>query len=130
MVLEVLDVETVGEAIRSGMAAEVSFFFGEGEAAIKLPPLAIGEDGHGRFVFVLERQGETGVVRRVPVEVGAVDGSGVLIAGGLEAGAEVVTAGVRRLVDGMEVRAPEAPDVQARRGDAGPGANDPGADGQ
>ena len=114
-VIEVLDGGAEGPqaaAIRSGMAAEVSFFFDRGEPTIHLPPLAIGEDNAGRFVFLLDRRGDgTGTVRRQAVEVGSIDGLGVSITSGLEAGSEVITAGVRRLADGMEVKAPDTPDT-------------------
>lgn len=122
-VIEVLDggeEATSVDAVRSGMAAEVSFLFDRGAPTLHLPTLAIGEDTAGRFVFLLERRGDgTGVVRRQGVEVGAIDGMGVVITSGLEAGSEVVTAGVRRLADGMEVKAPAAPDPAMERGGAG-----------
>ncbi len=91
--------------IRSGMAAEVSFRFGTGEAgAIVVPAVAVGEDREGRFVFVLELTGEgRGVARRRGVEVGELTGEGLEIASGLQDGERIVTAGVRRLTDGEEV---------------------------
>jgi RND family efflux transporter MFP subunit len=94
--------------IRSGMAAEVTFTFDreQGEKIV-LPAVAIGEDRDGRFVFVLERGADgTGVVRRRAVKVGRPQSgmAGIEIFEGLDAGEEVVTAGVRRLTDGMAVR--------------------------
>ncbi len=98
--------------VRPGMAAEATFRLRAPgrERRIVVPGVAVGEDREGRFVFVLERgAGETageGVVRRRAVEVGdEVQGlGGIEILAGLEAGEEVVTAGVRRLADGMRVR--------------------------
>jgi hypothetical protein len=72
-----------------------------------VPAVAIGEDRDGRFVFVLERgDGGDGTVRRRPVRIGKPQSSlaGIEVLDGLEVGEEVVTAGVRRLTDGMAVR--------------------------
>ncbi|MEM6794898.1 MAG: efflux RND transporter periplasmic adaptor subunit [Acidobacteriota bacterium] len=98
--------EAAGGSLRSGMAAEVTFYFeGDGQPILRLPPLAVGEDHGGRFVYLFEDRGDgTGSVRRQPVEVGEVTAEGLEILSGVEEGSRVVTAGVRRLVDGMEVR--------------------------
>lgn len=95
-------------AIRSGMAAEVTFTFDEERAdRIVVPGVAIGEDRDGRFVFILERDDDgTGQVRRRAVTVGRPQSGldGIEVVAGLAVGDEVVTAGVRRLTDGMAVR--------------------------
>ena len=105
-----LRIDDDSAAIRSGMAAEVSLrvrYDGEavGSAAIHVPLVAVGEDQNGRFVLIVEDDdGETATVRRRPVEVGDLTEHGVRIVSGLEAGEQVVTAGVRLLNDGMTVR--------------------------
>jgi multidrug efflux system membrane fusion protein len=93
--------------IRSGMAGEVAFSFGgsDGNRRILVPAVSVGEDRTGTFVFVLE--GSTsgqGVVRRREVSVGELTADGIEILGGLGEGEVIVTAGVRRLSDGEEVR--------------------------
>ncbi len=93
--------------IRSGMAANVAFTFGAKNAADRIvaPLHAVGEDRQGRFVFVVEPQGEgVGVVRRRPVKVGGLDAEGLEILEGLTPGERLVTAGVKRLADGREVK--------------------------
>jgi RND family efflux transporter MFP subunit len=94
--------------VRSGMAAEVTFIFAQDrEERIVVPGVAIGEDRDGRFVFVLERGDDgTGVVLRRAVTIGepAEGLGGIEVLDGLSEGEEVVTAGVRRLSDGMAVR--------------------------
>jgi len=96
--------------IRSGMAAEVAFRFEarERRERIYLPTHAVGEDRDGRYVFVLEPAEEKGVgiVRRTPVEVGALTPEGMEILEGLTEAQRVVTAGVRRLTDGERVKLP------------------------
>jgi RND family efflux transporter MFP subunit len=94
--------------IRSGMAAEVEFSFGgKGDVSrLLVPAVSVGEDRDGRFVFVLEESGAGhGVVRRHDVTVGELTADGIEILEGLEGGETIVTAGVRRLSDGEEVRA-------------------------
>jgi len=94
-------------AVRSGMAAEVTFETDsrEGAARLLLPPVAIGEDRDGRFIFLVEDRGDgSGVVRRRAVRVGKFTRAGIEVLEGLSIGDVVVTAGVRRLSDGMDVR--------------------------
>ena len=93
--------------VRSGMAADVRFSFGDEGAtsALIVPLVAVGEDRQGRFVFVVEATGEErGVVRRRAVAIGEIRGTRIEVASGLRAGERIVTAGVRRLTDGQEVR--------------------------
>ena len=98
--------EETDPGIRSGMAAEVGFRFATKEAAgrILLNALAVGEDREGRYVFLLEPQSDgEGTVRRTPVTVGELTAEGLEVTSGIEDGALVVTAGVRRLTDGERV---------------------------
>ena len=95
--------------VRSGMAASVTFRFESDDGAhIYLPAYAIGEDREGRFVFRLEQTEEPGVgrVHRTSVEVGSalMPGGKLEILSNLSPGDVVVTAGVRRLIDGQRVK--------------------------
>jgi RND family efflux transporter MFP subunit len=95
-------------AILPGMAAEVHFRFedeGDRERLV-VPAVAVGEDPRGRFVFVVEDQGDgTALVARRDVTIGALTSDGGLeILHGLADGEQVVTAGVSRLTDGRRVR--------------------------
>jgi RND family efflux transporter MFP subunit len=93
--------------IRSGMAAEVAFRFDVAARTgrILVPAVSVGEDREGRYVFVIERRDEAqGIVRRRPVTVGELTADGIEVLSGLEEGELVATAGVRRLVDGEEVK--------------------------
>ena len=76
-----------------------------GEDRVFVPPLAVGEDRDGRFVFVLEAgEGDLATARRRDVEVGELTPDGLEILGGLADGELLVTAGVRRIEDGQRVR--------------------------
>ncbi len=97
------------DAVRPGMAAEVELAFGSPDDAPKIvvPTHAVGEDRQGQFVFLLTKQGEgTGVVVRTPVTVGELSADGLEIVDGVEAGQLLVTAGVSRISDGLEVAVP------------------------
>jgi RND family efflux transporter MFP subunit len=94
--------------VRSGMAATALFRFkaDSDEQRIYLPSYAIGEDRAGRFVFALEPsdQDGVGIVRRLAVDVGALNGEQLEIVSGVTEGQEIITAGVRRLTDGQRVK--------------------------
>ncbi|WP_421724643.1 efflux RND transporter periplasmic adaptor subunit [Bauldia sp.] len=66
--------------------------------------VAIGSD-RSTHVLVFEPPGaETGVVRKVPVELAADPKGDFVLAGGVEPGTEIVAAGAARLADGLAVR--------------------------
>ena len=92
---------------RSGMAADVQFDFGTstGAHALVVPPVSVGEDREGRYVFVLQEEGGHWYARRRAVDVSDEGtGSGLQITSGLDEGELVATAGVRRIQDGIEVK--------------------------
>jgi len=98
--------------VRPGMAAEVSFRFGRGDGreTIRVPPATVLEDREGRFVWVMEPEGEgLGTVHRREVSVGELTAEGLVILDGLADGDLLVTAGMTRIRDGMRVRVPEKP---------------------
>jgi RND family efflux transporter MFP subunit len=91
--------------VRAGMAAEATFLL-EGATGdrIFVPGVAVGEDRDGRYVFLLDPDGAgAGTVRRQSVEIGETNATGIEILSGLSADDLVVTAGARRLTDGMQV---------------------------
>lgn len=93
--------------IRPGMAAEISFSFeSTGDTdRISVPPVAVGEDRDGRFVFIVKDvTDEIGTAARVAVRVGELTNDGLEITEGLEDGDLLVTAGVNKLVDGQQVK--------------------------
>lgn len=88
-----------------GMAAEVAMETRGGGDRILVPPVAVIEDRRGRFAFVAE-EGDDGQwrARRREVSVGDLRGDGLEVLSGLEDGDLLITAGARRLEDGLEVR--------------------------
>jgi RND family efflux transporter MFP subunit len=101
-------VENESDAIRSGMAARVVFELG-GEAvssdALVVPASAVGEDGDGRFVFLVRGSpGEVGTVEKRRISIGRMTGEGFEVLQGLTAEDKVATAGLQNLLDGQAVR--------------------------
>lgn len=95
------------EAIRSGMAANVTFDLGpmnEGTQLLVVPPIAVGEDGDGRFVFLLNELGEKVIVEKKYIKVGSLSSEGFTVTSGLSLGDKIATAGLQTLLDGQEVR--------------------------
>ncbi|MEQ8661752.1 MAG: efflux RND transporter periplasmic adaptor subunit [Gammaproteobacteria bacterium] len=94
------------EAVRPGMAADVAFTFSApGTAGVTVPLVAVSEDRDGRYVYVLEQVDATRWrARRRAVATGPPQATGIPVTDGLASGERIVTAGVRRISDGMLVR--------------------------
>ena len=110
-VMVLLDEED--EAILSGMSAEVAFRFEseDDRERFVVPTFAVSEDRGGRFVFVVEpTENGRGIVLRRAVQVGELTAGGIEIFDGLEDGDLLVTAGISRIQDGLQVRL--SPDEQ------------------
>lgn len=96
--------------IKSGMAANVTFDFGDHNLQSKeivIPAHAVGEDSDGRFVFLVEatESGENeGIVRKQTVVVGELASDGFQIKSGLSSGQKIATAGLQTLLDGQKVK--------------------------
>lgn len=104
------------EELRPGMSAEVSFTFrsGDNRERFLVPPVAVGEDRDGRHVFVVQRTGEdVGLVERRPVVVGELTSEGLEVFEGLFEGDLLVTAGVSKMHDSMEVKLPPVEESQS-----------------
>ncbi|MGB5820775.1 MAG: efflux RND transporter periplasmic adaptor subunit [Saonia sp.] len=96
------------EDIKSGMAANVTFDFGNGDDTrnvLIVPAKSVGEDSEGNFVYVLESDdGKMGVAKRQSVTVGGLTSEGFEIKDGLTAGQKIATAGLQTLLNGQRVR--------------------------
>ena len=96
------------DAIKSGMAANVTFNFGDSKTTahktLVVPTHAVGEDSNGRFVFIIESKDNTAVVKKQPITIGGLSAEGFEVKSGLQAGQKVATAGLQTLLNGQEVR--------------------------
>ena len=97
-------VERPPQAMRLGMTATVALTVEENAAPMVVPLTALTESDGGTVVFVVDAMNN--VARKTMVDVGGVDEHGVQIAGGLQVGDMVVSAGVQFLRDGMRIRLP------------------------
>ena len=103
----VVDLISRDAAVKSGMAANVSFSFTRtamASAKPVVPTAAVGEDNEGQFVFLIEKNDTTYRVRRHPVTIGKLYENGFEIASGLSEGQFVATAGLQTLLDNQEVK--------------------------
>ncbi|MBB4080433.1 RND family efflux transporter MFP subunit [Lewinella aquimaris] len=98
------------ESIRPGMAANVRFTFGAaGEARDSLlltPTESVSEGPDGKFVFLLVPTDTSDhyVARRTAITIGEFYNKGFAVREGLKEGDLVATAGLKQLLDGMQVR--------------------------
>ena len=94
------------DEIKSGMATNVTFDFSdkaERENVLVVPANAVGEDGNGHFVFLIEET--NGVkVKKQQVTIGELSLEGFEIKSGLSKGQKIATAGLQTLLDGQEVK--------------------------
>jgi membrane fusion protein, multidrug efflux system len=95
---------TPPQGMRLGMTATVAIQIEQEAAAMVVPLTALTEADGTPVVFVVDATTKT--VRKTPVRIAATTDDGIRIAGGLNAGDLVVTAGVQFLRDGMRVRLP------------------------
>lgn len=94
--------------LRSGLTAEITFqFAASASTRIVLPPVAVGQDSAGRFVFTLKPSDSPpeATIQRRTVTIGELTSQGLEIINGIVPGDRVVTAGVSVIHDGLRVRA-------------------------
>jgi len=100
-------VDDATEQLRSGMAANITFTFDEEEQGTKqlvVPPISVGEDGEGRFVFRLNEEADKTTVNKQYISVGELSSEGFVVNSGLSFGDKVATAGLQTLLEGQIVR--------------------------
>ncbi|MEM9260368.1 MAG: efflux RND transporter periplasmic adaptor subunit [Bacteroidota bacterium] len=101
----IITIDKPSETIRPGMAATVTFKAkANDKATLACPVKALGKDTESTFVYLLEKEGEAYRVRRNPVEVGDLLPDGFAVKSGLQEGQLVATAGLKSLLDGMQVQ--------------------------
>jgi RND family efflux transporter MFP subunit len=88
--------------LRLGQTATVLVAQPGQAGVVKLPLAAVFAQGGQTSVWVVEPQAMT--VRAQPIAVAGADGNLVVVAGGLQPGVAVVTAGVHTLTPGQKVR--------------------------
>ena len=95
------------EKIKSGMTANVTFDFGDqkmNNKTLVVPANAVGEDNNGRFVFLIEGEGENAKVKKQKITIGTLTPEGFEVKSGLTVGQKIATAGLQTLLNGQEVK--------------------------
>lgn len=108
------------ELLRSGMAVKVVIPSSapSEEPIILVPAVAVGEEASHNYVYVFKATGDgIGVAKKRRVTVGGLRPNGFIITSGLEEGDEVITAGLRYLQDGREVKLLKNKNIIKRRSD-------------
>lgn len=104
-----IDIQDPTAAIKPGMATSITFDFSGGDKTIDntlvIPVKAVGENGDGNFVFVIESEdGKTGQVKKRKIEIGELTDAGFKVKSGLTGGEKIATGGLQTLLDGQKVR--------------------------
>ena len=95
------------ERIKSGMAANVNFEFVDetiNARQLVVPASGVGEDGNGRFVFLIEGEDNNYKEKKQPITIGDLTAEGFEVKSGLAYGQKIVTAGLQTLLDGQQVK--------------------------
>ncbi|MCG8416534.1 MAG: efflux RND transporter periplasmic adaptor subunit [Proteobacteria bacterium] len=97
--------------VRPGMSADVEFTFGSRDDKLRyvVPPAAVGQDRDGEFVYLIQRKSPgLGVIKRTAITIDPEPtADGIEILEGIKAGDLVVTAGLTRITDGLDVKVAE-----------------------
>ncbi|WP_122465444.1 MULTISPECIES: efflux RND transporter periplasmic adaptor subunit [Brevundimonas] len=97
-----------GMRIRPGMMMRVQVEQGRRQA-VAVPEAAVQYEGDGAFVYQIARNGEAATAQRMEVQAGAVSDGFVEISSGLDAGDQVVAAGLNRIQPGAAVTVGQPP---------------------
>jgi multidrug efflux system membrane fusion protein len=102
-----IQIDKPSSRMRPGMATNVTF----SQAVIKAnasklvaPTASIGQVGKNTYAFVLEKDSANYKVKKTTVEIGDILPDGFVVKSGLKEGQLVATAGLRALLDGMQVK--------------------------
>ena len=102
-----ITISNPSDDIKSGMAANVTFDFGNRKTTkttLVVPANAVGEDSNGRFVFLITEDNNITTVKKQQITIGNLTSEGFEITSGLKAGQKIATAGLQTLLDGQEVK--------------------------
>jgi hypothetical protein len=89
------------------MAATVLFEFIDEDVKkdyMVVPASAVGEDGNGRFVFLIEGDATKATVKKQAFTIGSLTPEGFEVKSGLKVGQKIAIAGLQTLLDGQSVK--------------------------
>ncbi|MEK7729499.1 MAG: efflux RND transporter periplasmic adaptor subunit [candidate division KSB1 bacterium] len=97
--VEILVQNDQAESLKSGMFGRATIQIANAQDALVIPSAALLAESNRSYVFVEE----SGVAKRVEVQLGLQHGNQVQIKSGLAAGARLVVSGQQRLSDGAKI---------------------------
>ncbi len=103
----IISVDKKFDGLRPGMSAMIFFTQKDmgGSPFIRIPLVCVGEDSKGKFIYkVINIEKEKGTIKKVYVDTGELNDSGISVLKGLSSGEMVVSAGVSQVADKMMVR--------------------------
>lgn len=102
-----VSVKGSGRDLRSGMSVVVNFNDKKTNKKTKIfiPLNTVIKSNGETFVYIVEKTGEgVGIVKKVEIIVGDVTNEGLEVISGIKSGDELITAGMTKLSDGLEVK--------------------------
>ncbi len=93
------------ESIKPNMMAALSFNDFSSEQALTVPAIVVKDDLQGRFVYVLEAQGEQALARKTYIKTGLTEQGQTMVTSGLNPGQQVIVVGYNQISNGSAVRA-------------------------
>ena len=98
-----IELESPPAVVKVGMAASVTFSLDTSAERLIVPLVAVMGNSDEKFVFVATAEDEHYLIQRIAVQTGELNNEGIEITAGLEAGQQVVVAGMSRISEGMKV---------------------------
>ncbi len=104
-----IDIPKTAKVVKPGMVANVTFTFGsnsnEESNQLVVPVKAVGEDGNGNFVMLIESSdNKIGIVKKQTITLGELTNEGFVIKSGLTEGQIIATAGLQTLLENQKVK--------------------------
>jgi len=104
-----VSIKNAEKELRSGMSVVVNFNdkIVKERTKIFIPLHVVIEENNEKFVYVMEKSNEgenVGVVKKAAITVGDITNRGIEVLSGLNAGDKVITAGMTKLSQGVEVK--------------------------
>ena len=104
-----IDITKASQEVKPGMVANVTFTFGSqkegGSSPLVVPVKAVGEDGNGNFVLLIETLDQKiGIIKKQTIELGELTNDGFVVKKGLNEGQLIATAGLQTLLNNQKVK--------------------------
>jgi len=93
--------------LKPNMLANIRFQDFEIDSALVVPSIIVKEDFKGKYLYVLEKEGDKSIARKKYVETSYSNDTSTMITNGLSAGDQVIVEGYNLVKDGSEIKVQE-----------------------